>query len=191
MKSGLYRFLGLLLVCFSFTLKAATPPQWDIIPAESELTFTGTQNNAPVTGSFKKFTGEIFVDPDNYKASSIHIVIDMSSITASYADITATLTAPDWFDVKAFPKAEFKATKFNKIGEKTYEADGILTIRDKSAPVTLTFTAEESPKNHALVSGSTSIRRSTFGVGQGEWASTDEIKDEVTVKFKISANRKN
>ncbi|KTD35227.1 putative YceI-like family protein [Legionella moravica] len=191
MKSGFYWIFGLLLVCFSYTVTAATSPQWDIVPEESELTFTGTQNNAPVTGSFKKFTGEIFVDPEHYKASSIHIVIDMTSITASYADITTTLEAPDWFDVKAFPKAEFKATQFNKIGEKTYEADGILTIRDKSAPVTLTFTAEESPKNHALVNGTASIKRSTFGVGQGEWASTDAIKDEVTVAFKITANRKN
>ncbi|RUR17735.1 YceI family protein [Legionella sp. km535] len=191
MKSGFYWIFGLLLVCFSYTVTSATSPQWDIIPEESELTFTGTQNNAPVTGSFKKFSGEIFVDPEHYKASSIHIVIDMTSITASYADITTTLEAPDWFDVKAFPKAEFKATQFNKIGEKTYEADGILTIRDKSAPVTLTFTAEESPKNHALVNGTASIKRSTFGVGQGEWASTDAIKDEVTVAFKITANRKN
>lgn len=191
MKSGFYWIFGLLLVCFSYTVTAATPPQWDIIPEESVLTFTGTQNNAPVTGSFKKFSGEIFVDPEHYKASSIHIVIDMTSITASYADITTTLETPNWFDVKAFPKADFKATQFNKIGDKTYEADGILTIRDKSAPVTLTFTAEESPKNHALVNGTASIKRSTFGVGQGEWASTDAIKDEVTVKFKITANRKN
>ncbi|TIE18035.1 polyisoprenoid-binding protein, partial [Legionella pneumophila] len=29
-----------------------------------------------------------------------------------------------------------------------------------------------------------------FGVGQGEWASTDEIQDEVIVRFKITATRK-
>lgn len=64
------------------------------------------------------------------------------------------------------------------------------TIRDKSVPVTLTFSAEELALNKQQVIGSTVIKRSTFGVGQGEWASTDEVKDEVTVKFKVVAVRK-
>lgn len=183
-------FTSLLFIVFSSLTMANSLPQWDIIPSESEIKFTGTQNDAPISGVFKKFSGEIFVDPADYKKSTIHILIDMSSISASYADITTTLTSPDWFNVKAFPKAEFKATQFNKIDDKTYEAEGTLTIRDKSAPVTLKFTAEESPKNHALVIGSTTIKRNVFGVGQGEWASTDEIKDDVVVNFKISANRK-
>lgn len=183
-------FLSFVLVIMSSLSIADSLPQWEIIPEVSELKFTGTQNNAPITGSFKKFSGEIFVDPANYKASSIHIVIDMTSISASYADITTTLSSPDWFDVKMFPKAEFKSTGFKKIDDKTYEAEGILTIRDKSAPVTLKFTAVESPKDHALVNGTATVNRNTFGVGQGEWASTDEIKDEVVVTFKISANRK-
>lgn len=166
-------------------------PRWNIVPAESELTFTATQNGAPVNGSFKKFSGEIFADPVKYEESSISIVVDMASLSASYADLTATLITPDWFNVAVFPKAEFKATKFNKKGDKTYEAEGILTIKDKSAPVTLAFTAEISSDNHAVVDGSTKIKRSIFGVGQGEWASTDEIKDEVTVHFKIVALKKN
>ena len=189
------RLLKHFFLCFLLSIptiiQAGALPQWEIIPTESELSFTATQNDAPFSGSFKKFTGEILVDPANYKASSIHIIIDMSSLTASYAELATTLTTPDWFDTKMFPKAEFKATNFNKTGDKTYEAEGTLTIRDKTAPVTLIFTAEESPKNHALIDGHTTIKRSTFGVGQGEWASTKEIKDEVTVHFKVGATRKN
>lgn len=165
-------------------------PEWQIVPAESNLTFTATQNGAPVSGEFKKFSGEILVDPADYKTSSIHIVVDMNSLSASYTDLTATLATSDWFNINAFPQADFKATEFNKTGDKTYQANGTLIIRDKSAPVTLTFTAEQNPENHALVEGSTTFKRSTFGVGQGEWASTDEVKDEVTVNFKIVANRK-
>ncbi|WP_269570334.1 YceI family protein [Legionella tunisiensis] len=94
------------------------------------------------------------------------------------------------FNVQMFPKAEFKATEFNKTGDKTYQAIGTLTIRDKSAPVTLTFTAEETSPGMALVQGSTTLKRSTFGVGQGDWASTDEIKDDVKVDFKLVAKKK-
>ncbi|CEG57070.1 YceI family protein [Legionella fallonii] len=184
-------FLFLLMFLGCSITSANTLPEWQINPEQSELSFTATQNEAPFTGMFKNFSGEIFVDPANYKASSIHIVVDMTSLSASYADLVTTLQTPDWFDSKMFPKAEFKATKFNKTGDKTYEAIGSLTIRDKTVPVTLTFTAEESPKGHALVDGHTTIKRTMFGVGQGDWASTNEIKDDVAVHFKIVAIRKN
>ncbi|HAT1821728.1 TPA: YceI family protein [Legionella pneumophila] len=168
----------------------AAPPQWMIVPSESQLTFTGTQNGAPVTGEFKTFTGEIFVDPNNLSVGSIDIIVDITSLSTSYADLKETLLTSDWFNPNLFPKAEFKATQFKQTGKNTYEAIGTLTIRDKSASVALTFSAEELAPDKQQVIGSTVIKRSTFGVGQGEWASTDEVKDEVTVKFKVVAVKK-
>lgn len=182
--------LWVLMIFLSSLIYASNSPEWEIVPSQSEITFTGTQNGAPVTGRFKKFTGQIFVDPVNYKASSIHMTIDMNSISAPFEDIATTLASPDWFNVKVFPNAEFKATKFNKLDDKTYETDGTLTIRDKSAPVTLKFVVDQISKDQALVEGSTTVKRSVFGVGQGEWASTDEIQDDVIIRFKISAIRK-
>lgn len=165
----------------------ADASHWQIIPTESQLTFTGTQNAAPVKGEFKKFSGDIIVDPNDYKQSKIDIIVDIGSLSASYADLVTTLVAPDWFDAKLFPKAEFKADNFEKTGENNYLAHGNLTIRDKTVPVTLTFTTEQPSANKGIVTGSTTLKRSAFGVGQGDWASTDEIKDEVTVNFKVSA----
>lgn len=179
--------LGLLAVISSVMVSAKGIPEWQIVPSESQITFTATQNGAPVTGSFKSFTGDIHVDPENYKTSTIHIIVDINSLTTSYSDLIETLTSEDWFNAKMFPKADFSATKFSKLSNKTYKADGELTIRDKSAPVTLIFTAVESPENHGVIEGQTVIKRSTFGVGQGEWASTDEVKDDVTVNFKVGA----
>lgn len=163
----------------------ATPPEWQIDSSQSHLSFTATQNGAPVKGLFKTFTGEIFVNPAHYKTSSIHIVIDMNSISTDYSDVRDTLLTSDWFNVKVFPKAEFKSTNFNKTGNNTYQANGNLTIRDKSVPVILTFTAEQSSPDTGVVVGSTVLKRSAFGVGQGEWASTDQIQDEVKVDFKV------
>lgn len=168
----------------------AAPIQWVIVPAQSQLTFTGTQNGAPVTGEFKTFTGEILVDPNDLSVGSIDIVVDITSLNTSYADLKETLLTSDWFNPKLFPKAEFKATQFKQTGKNAYEAIGTLTIRDKSAPVTLNFTAQELVPNKRQVVGSTVIKRSTFGVGQGEWASTDTVKDEVTVAFKVVAIKK-
>jgi polyisoprenoid-binding protein YceI len=168
----------------------ATPSSWNMVPNESQLTFTATQNGSPLTGEFKSFTATLLVDANDLKNSSIDIIIDMNSVNASYAEVKNTLLTPDWFNVKAFPKAEFKATEFTKTGDNTYQAIGTLTIRDKSVPVILNFNSSFPNPNKGVVEGSTSIKRNAFGIGQGEWMSTEQIKDEVTVNFKVTAIKK-
>lgn len=177
----------LVLACCTWGAYAA--PQWNMIANESQLTFTATQNGSPVSGEFKNFTANLHVDVNNLQESSIDIVIDMNSVNASYGEVKSTLLTSDWFNVKMFPKAEFKATEFNKTGDNAYEAKGTLTIKDKSVPVTLMFTSSFPSENKGVVVGGTVLKRSDFGVGQGEWASTDEIKDNVTVNFKVTATK--
>lgn len=167
----------------------ALAPAWKINHDKSEVTFTATQNSAPVKGSFKKFTGKINFEPNQLSDSKVKIVVDMGSLATSYEDLTATLITPSWFNVKVFPQAVFEAEKFVKIGENQYQAEGTLTIKDKSQPVTLTFTAKQPDATHATVTGSTEISRSAFAVGTGEWASTDEVKDAVTVNFVVDATK--
>ncbi len=176
----------LLFLC-PFMGHTASIPSWQLTPAESSLTFTATQNGAPVTGEFKTFTGQILFSLSDLKHSQATITIDISSLSASYRDLTTTLMTPEWFNAKVFPKAVFKSTGFTQVSDKTFQATGFLTIKDKTAPVTLTFTAVEPKNNQIIVDGTTSINRSTFGVGQGEWASTKEIKDEVMIHFKLVA----
>jgi polyisoprenoid-binding protein YceI len=89
-----------------------------------------------------------------------------------------------------FPKAVYTSNKFVKTGDKTFTAEGTLTIRDKSQPVTLTFTQEEYSATRGRVKGSTTLKRLLFGVGQGEWADTKTISDDVLVDFVITATKK-
>lgn len=178
-----------LMFCFSLTAKAETAV-WTIIPAKSSLSFTATQNGAPVDGAFKVFTGQIDFSVSDLPASHVEISVDTGSVTASYSDLVDTLKTPDWFNVSVFPKAVFKASQFKKLHDKTYQADGVLTIRDKSKPVVITFEIEEMTDTNARVKGSTTLQRNDFGVGQGDWASTTEIKNEVKVNFVLSAVKK-
>ena len=188
--TNIKKWMASVLLAFVPFFVSAAAPEWQIIPAQSNLSFTATQNGAPVTGQFKTYAGAISFDPNDLKDSKADVTVDISSISASYADLTATLITPDWFNAKVFPKAEFKSAEFTKTGDKTYQSMGTLTIRDKTAPVTLIFTATQTAKDMILVEGSTMLKRSTFGVGQGEWASTKEVKDDVKVSFKLVAKTK-
>jgi polyisoprenoid-binding protein YceI len=187
--------LGIFILVNSLIINAKSLPEWQIIPEKSSLTFKAVKNTEEdkekfIFGAFKRFKGEIFVDPSNYKDSSIHMVIDIASLSSADSDVVDGLTSPEWLDPDLFPKADFKAIKFNKLGDKTYQADGFLTIRDKSAPVTLIFTAKEKPENYAVIEGETVIKRTTFGIGLDDDEYNNVIKDEISIYFNIVAIRK-
>src|SRR5258708_7643755 len=138
--------LSLIIILFP-VMGLASVPKWEIVPQESSLTFTGTLNNAQTSGKFKSFSGEIQFDPEKLNESKVHIVIDTGSVTTSYVDIAETLKTADWFDIKLFPQAIFQANKFTKTSDKTYQAEGALTIRDKTLPLVVIFTQEEYSEN--------------------------------------------
>lgn len=189
-KITTYKFFLIILIIFFPLFAIADIPIWQIVPNESSITFTGVQNNAPATGKFNKFTGLIQFDSQQLLKSKVRIVIDMSSVSTGYSDLTTTLMTNDWFNVRAFPQAIFEASQFKKINSNKYHATGTLTIRDKTIPVTLLFEAKELSSIKYLVQGSTILKRTLFGIGQGEWRETDTVKDNVQVNFIITAIKK-
>jgi polyisoprenoid-binding protein YceI len=171
-------------------MAVAQASTWEIVPDKSNLKFTATQNGAPVTGKFTTFSGEIQFDKTNLATSHVKILVDTSSVTTGFADIAETLKTSEWFDVKLFPQAIFEAKTFTETATDSYEAKGTLTIRDKSLPVTLSFQGKETSDTTAQVNGKTLLKRTQFDIGQGEWASTGEIKDDVQVEFELMATKK-
>lgn len=168
----------------------AAAPTWQIIPANSSITFTGIQNGAPTTGKFKSFTGDVAFDPAQLSSCHVKIIVDVASVSNSYNQLTDTLKSEAWFNVKKFPQAVYNSNTFIKTGDKTYQSKGALTIRDKTVPVILDFTVEDYSPTKMLIKGSTTLKRTAFGVGQGEWADTKAVKDEVKVDFVLAAQKK-
>jgi polyisoprenoid-binding protein YceI len=179
----------LALLLLPVTIFAAVP-MWNIIPMQSSINFTATQNDAPVKGTFKTFSGEIQGDPTKLKDSRVTIIVDTNSVATSYPEVQNTLKMADWFDAAHFPKATFTADKFTHTGKNTYIASGMLTIRDKTVPVTLNFVLEDYTDKAFDIKGSTTLKRNAFGVGQGDWSKTDAIKDDVIVEFTLKASKR-
>lgn len=164
--------------------------EWHIVPDKSSLHFKATQNNAPISGEFKRFTGNIDFDQQALNKSHVNIVVDTASVSTSFKDVADALKTAEWFDIKAFPKATFSAKDFKRINDKDYEASGKLTLRDKTLPLTLHFTFKKYTDKEAVVTGHANLKRTDFGVGQGEWKKTDGVKDPVEITFRIEAVRK-
>jgi len=188
----LIRFSSMLIIIIFLVSVGifAKVPTWNIVPEKSSLTFTAIQNKAPVSAEFKVFSGNIHFAPDKLTTSNITIHVEMASVYAEYDDLIDTLKMADWFDVGKFPQATFQSKTITKVGDKKYRAEGTLVIRDKSEPVIMTFTLIEYSDKNATAKGQVSVKRLQFGVGQGEWASTDDIDDVVKIEFTVSATRR-
>lgn len=178
-----------LAICLLMATSTYSAPTWLIDKTKSSLTFVATQNNAPVKGHFKTFTADIQFDETNLKDSRIKVLVDINSISTSYPELTSTLLSSEWFNPKRFPKAIFTATNITETGKHQYTADGSLTIKDKSSPISLMFSANLPEPDAAEVTGKTTVKRSIFNVGEGEWQSTEEVKDDVEVTFNLIAKK--
>lgn len=175
---------------FAFTASAAAPA-WQMIKEKSNLKFYAIQNGAPVEGKFKDFTTDIHFDPEHLDESAITVEVDTGSVEVASADVMQTIKTADWLSSEAFPKAVFKSKKITRMPmSDNYYGDGELTLRGKTLPVTLNFQMEYMQGNNAIAKGYVTLRRTDYGVGQGEWAKDDVIKNEVRVEFRIAAEKK-
>ncbi len=179
--------ISLALSCMMGQLFAQAP-RWQIVKEDSTIRFTGTQNNAPISGEFKSFDGNINFDSNNLKESKVNLKIDMNSVSAGFVELSSMLKTLDWFDSAKFPQASFESKEIIKDGNH-YQIKGDLKVRDKQSPIVVNAVLDENTANKLKIHGTTIISRTQLGVGQGEWANTAEIKDEVKVNFNLELKR--
>lgn len=176
-------FAAALLVLFAGDASAA---EWRADSAASRLTFIGTQGGSPFEGSFETFSATTHFDESNLQESKAAVSIDMASVRTGNAQRDDAVKGQDWFAVATYPKAQFETKAFRRVGENRYEADAVLTIRNVSRPVVLTFALTEVG-DATRATGDLVINRTVFGVGQGQWASAQLVAHEVTIRFDLLA----
>jgi polyisoprenoid-binding protein YceI len=150
----------------------------------SSLSFTFTQLDAASTGQFRKFTTELVYDEKNLAASSLAVKVHMSSLDTQDSERDTALAGAELFDIKTHPTATFVARSLARTASGNLEAVGHLSIRGVSKPVRLPLTLRPTAQGLEL-SGQTTIRRLDYGVGQGEWQSTESVGDEVKIAYKV------
>lgn len=167
-------------------------PLWVIDKNQSYLRFGAKQYGQIFEGNFL-FTGLIAFDPRDLKSSKVEIVIDISSINTGSEDRDQQAMAADWFNVEQFPEARFTANVFESLGSNKYIAKGELSIRDITHPLDLPFTLEieeNSFEKVSKMSGEILLNRLDYGVGKGQWSSTEAIANEVKISIFVKATQK-
>jgi polyisoprenoid-binding protein YceI len=166
------------------TAQAQTPAA-RLVPAQSDIAFTSKQMGVPVEGRFRKFDAQIEFDPRKPQTGHVNFTVDLTSASLGAPETEAELAKSAWFDTAKFPKATFTSTALRGLGGGKFEVTGKLTIkgatRDVVVPVALTQSGGTS-----VASGSFMLKRLGFKIGDGEWADTQVVADDVAVKFKLT-----
>lgn len=166
----------------------ATETLWTVDYARSKLGFSASQTGATFTGRFEKYQALISFDPDDLSKTSIEVTIDMTSARTGDRQRDLALPGSDWFKTKEFPTARFVATEVQKLDDGTYVAQGALEMRGVRRSLGLPFTLEISGDT-AAAKGETSILRTDWGVGEGEFADATWVDLDVKATFEIAATR--
>ena len=170
-------------IVLSAAAGAAAAASYTADPQQSRLEFVGVQAGAEFKGVFQKFTANVDFAPEALAGSRIDVQIDMNSVDSKDKDRDTTIRGKDVFDVAHNPTAHYVTKSITKTAT-GFAAVGSLTLRGvtKDVPIEFQFTNQGAG---AKLSGSAKLNRLDFGVGQGDWKSTETIADAVKINFSL------
>lgn len=155
-----------------------------LVPAQSQISFTSKQMGVPVAGSFKRFDAQVQLDPKKPEAGRVTLTVDLGSVSLGGPQFEDELAKPAWFDSKKTATATFQSTSIKAAGAGRFDVVGKLTIKgaahDATVPVTLAQTGSAS-----TATGSFVIKRLDYRIGDGEWADTSMVANDVQIAFKL------
>lgn len=164
---------------------ALAQPAAQLLPAQSEIVFTTKQMGVPVEGRFGKFSAQIALDPRQPAGGRVAFSIDTGSARFGAAETDAEVPKREWLNVPKFPQANFESTAIKALGGGRFEVAGKLTIKGTTQTVVVPVSVAQSGAN-STATGTFTIQRLAFKVGEGDWADTQIVANDVAVRFKLA-----
>lgn len=160
----------------------ASPTEWTVQDGKIGLTITQFGNR--IDGQFSNWTSAIEFDENEAPvAGNVITTIDISSL--ALGTLADQAMGADFFNQSTFPKAVFAGDILNENG--TYSANGTLTIKGTTVPLTFPITLE-IVGNSASMSAQLTTDRSLFGIGA---TVTDQsnLGNSVDINLNLTATR--
>jgi len=172
------------------TAATANAAAWDLDPNESRVVFKYSYEGTPYEGEFKNIDATFDIDPMRPGACEFTVTIPIADISVDSPEVLDYLLDIELFDVDQFPTASFTAENCELQSMNSFVADGSLTIRNQTNPISFPFDFEVEmydgqPRFH--LTSSVTIQRLDYGVGQGYWANTASIPNDVEIEIDVYA----
>jgi polyisoprenoid-binding protein YceI len=136
-------------------------------------------------GRFSKWTADVVFDPKALAASKAVLDIDLGSIDLASEESEKEAKGPLWFNAAKFPTAHFVSTAIRDLGGNRYEVAGKLTLKGITHDCVVPLTVAADPAGNRVAQGAFSIRRLDYRIGEGEWADTGTVDNDIVVRVRI------
>jgi polyisoprenoid-binding protein YceI len=185
-----------MLVLGAFNSQAQQAKEWKLDKDHTSVTFAVKHFFSTVNGNFTEYDGSFSFDSDKITGSKFTFNIPVSSINTNNKKRDTHLNSEDFFNAEKFPEIKFVSTKFEKKSDTEFIVHGDLTIKDVTKkvaiPVEITGKMEHPMMKGTKILGlafKTSINRTDYKVGTGNWATTMVVGDNVDVEINLELNR--
>ena len=152
---------------------------------KSEIRFVSKQLGVNVEGQFRRWKANVDFCLKDLPQSKAMFEIDLASIDLASEESEAEVRRPSWFDTAKFPVAKFASTAVKELGGNRYEIVGTLTLKGVERGAVVPVVLRKDAAGHSVAEGEFTVMRLDFGVGDGMWADTDVIANEITVRVRM------
>lgn len=152
---------------------------------KSEIRFVSKQMGVNVEGRFRKWKANIVFLPKNLAKSKAEFEIDLGSIDLASDESETEIKSRDWFDTAKFPVAHFASTSIKNLGGDKYEIAGKLTLKGVTKDVVVPIALKTDATGNSIAEGSFPVKRTDYKVGEGIWADTDLVGNDVIVRIRM------
>ena len=165
--------------------------RWAVDASHSSVEFVARHLVAKTRGRFTSFQGAVVVG-DTVETSSAEATIDVASVDTGEPQRDGHLRSGDVFDAEQHPTMTFRSTRIRHLGGDRFAADGELTLRGVSHPVTLDaefhgVTTDPWGGVRAGFSATTELDREAFGLTWNQVLETGGLLVGKKVKIEIEA----
>jgi polyisoprenoid-binding protein YceI len=171
--------LGLFLLCVS---QAGAQR---LLVDKSEIRFVSKQLGVNVEGRFRTWKANIVFLPKDLAKSKAEFDIDLGSIDLASDESETEIKSVQWFNTAKFPIAHFASTSIKGLGGERYEIAGKLTLKGVTRDVVVPIALKKDPSGNNVAEGSFPLKRNDYKVGEGMWADTDLVADDVLVRVRM------
>jgi polyisoprenoid-binding protein YceI len=185
MNTVLKTLLALTATTLAWHAQAA--PYLSIVPAKSSVSFQFKQMGVAVDGRFKKFVAQVNFDPVKAEQAKVSFEVDLASVDTGSGEADQEVVTKSWFNTTAFPKAQFVVKRIQQTAPQQYEVQGALSIKGLTRE--LKFPMQHTPQGKdGLLTGSFTIKRADFSIGEGMWAKFDVVGNDIQVHVSLTAS---
>lgn len=173
-----------LIAALALAATAAAQAQ-TVDPGASELVFVTRQMGVPVEGRFLRWSAQVSLDPRKPESGQVVLRIQMDSVSFAAPEVTAEAQRAVWLDTGKYPQAEFRSSGIRAAGGGRYDMTGRLTLKGETRDMTVPVTLAQNGSS-GTATGSFTVRRNDYRIGEGEWADASLVAHEVQVRFRIA-----